>query len=126
MRVDDVMKKAIVIEDSVKVKDAAKIMSEKRVGSLIIMKGDKLEGIITERDILKNMESRNKKVKEIMSSDVVIVDPDATLDQAADLMAEHEIKRLPVVDKGNLLGIVTVTDIIANSNTLNENFFFDD
>jgi len=125
MRVEKVMKKAMVIEN-MSLREAAKIMSEKGIGSLIIMKDNKIVGIITERDIMKNISKLDKKVYDIMSKEVITVSPNETLDEAADIMAEHKIKRLPVVEDDQLLGIITATDIIANSDTLNEDFFFDE
>lgn len=126
MKVKDVMKKVIVIDKEMKVKQAAKIMSEKKVGSLVVVDKDEIKGILTERDILKNVDMLHENVTKIMSKDVIVTSPSTSLDDAAELMSENEIKRLPVIDDGELVGIITATNIIANSNTLNENFFFDD
>lgn len=126
MKVKDIMRKIIVIDDSLSVKQAAKIMNEKKVGSLIVIAGSKIRGIITERDILTNVGVLDENVKKIMSKDVITISPDASLDEAAQVMAEHEIKRLPVLDGDELVGIVTATNLIANADEMNEDFFFDD
>ncbi|MDD5151259.1 MAG: CBS domain-containing protein [Flavobacterium sp.] len=125
MKVEEIMKRAIAVEE-IKLKEAAEIMSEKRVGSLIIMRGENIVGIITERDVLKNVGRLNEKISKIMSKDVITISPDSSLDDAAKTMTENEIKRLPVVEKGKLVGIITATDLIANSDALNENFFLED
>ena len=125
MKIEDVMRKAIVIEDMT-LKEAVKIMASKKVGSLIIMEKDKVEGIITESDIAKNISCLDKKVSDVMTKEVINISPKSNLDKAVEIMAEKKIKRLPVVEKGNLVGIITVTDIIANSDDLNQDFFFED
>lgn len=125
MRVKDVMKKIVVVDDDISVKEAAKIMSEKKLGCLIVVSKDEIKGIVTERDVLKNVDMLSEKVGKIMSKDVITISPDDSLDDAAKLMSEHEIKRLPVLKNEDLVGIITATDIIANSNSLNENFYFD-
>ncbi len=125
MRVKEIMKRAIVIEQDVKVREAAGIMSEKRIGSLIVLKGKKIVGIITERDIMRNVNKLNRKVSDIMSKNVITIDKEDSIDDAASLMANHKIKKLPVLENRRLVGIITATDLIANSDELNEEFFFD-
>jgi len=125
MKVSRVMKKAIAVEDNIKLRDAVKIMSGKNIGSLVVMRKDKIVGITTERDILKNVSSLDSKISGIMSRNVICIDKEGNLDTAASLMAEHKIKRIPVIDKGKLAGIITATDLIASSDDLNENFFFE-
>lgn len=122
MQVSEVMNKVMVIENNLKVKEAARIMSDKKIGSLVILEKDKIAGIITERDILRNVNELSKSVSKIMSKNVITVDEHESLDNAAILMAENKIKRLPVTHKGKLVGIVTATDLLANSDSLNENF----
>jgi len=125
MKVKEIMKRAIVVDRNVRVKEAAKIMSEKGIGSLIVSKGKKIVGIVTEKDIIRNVDKLNKKISDIMSKDVITIDQEGGIDDAASLMAKHKIKRLPVLEDGKLVGIITATDLIANSDELNEEFFFD-
>jgi len=125
MKVGEVMNRVIVIDAGMEVRGASKVMSEKGIGCLVVMKKDKLVGIITERDIIKNIGKIGGKVSSIMSKGVVTIDQTESLDDAAMLMSEKKIKKLPVIHKGKLVGIITATDIIANSDSLNENFLFE-
>lgn len=126
MKVSEVMKKAIVVDDpSITLKQAAKIMTEKGIGSLIVLRENKAIGILTESDVVRDIDSINKKLSELMSKNIIYIDKNSIIEDAARLMKQKKIKRLPVVDGENLVGIVTATDIIHNSNELNEDFFFD-
>lgn len=125
MKVTEIMNKAMVVDDDISVKQAARIMSDKGIGCLLIMHNDKVVGIITERDVMKNVDKLNNKVSSIMSKNVIVIEGNENLDEAAELMKEHNIKKLPVMNKGKLVGIITATDLIANSNSLNENFMLE-
>lgn len=125
MKVKEVMNKAVVIDHDVSLKEAAQIMSSRNIGSLIVLKNNKIAGIITEKDIMDNISFLTKKVSEVMKKSVVTIEKSESLDNAALLMTEKKIKRLPVTDKESLVGIITATDIIANSDILNEEFFLD-
>ena len=119
------MNKVIAIDHDVSLKEASKIMSNRNIGCLIVLKKNKVVGIITERDVLKNISSLGRKISGAMSKGVITIDHDESLDNAALVMTEKKIKRLPVMDKEKLVGIITATDIVANSDLLNEDFFFD-
>ena len=125
MRVDEVMNKAIAIDSDVSLKQAAKIMSDKNIGSLIVLKKDKIAGIVTEKDVIKNVSNLGRKISSIMAKSVLTVENNDSIDNAAAIMDSRKIKRLPVLEKGKLVGIITATDIIANSDVLNEEFLFD-
>ena len=125
MRVDEVMNKAIAIDSDVSLKQAAKIMSSKNIGSLIVLKKDKIAGIVTEKDVIKNVSNLGRKISSIMAKNVLTVENNDSIDNAAAIMDSRKIKRLPVLEKGKLVGIITATDIIANSDVLNEEFLFD-
>ncbi|OGJ15705.1 hypothetical protein A3K73_02975 [Candidatus Pacearchaeota archaeon RBG_13_36_9] len=125
MKVKQIMNKAVVIDHDMSLKEAAQIMSHRNIGSLIVLKGNRITGIITEKDIMSNISSLNKKVSEAMNKNVVTIEKNESLDNAALLMTEKKIKRLPVTDKESLVGIITATDIIANSDILNEAFFLE-
>ena len=125
MKVGEVMNRVIVIDAGMEVRGASKVMSEKGIGCLVVMKKDKLVGIITERDIIKNVSNLNKKVSSVMSRNVKTIDYDDSIDDAVAIMSAKKIKRLPVLQKGKLVGIITATDIIANSDMIDEEFFFD-
>jgi len=125
MKISEVMNKAFVVDDSISLKQAAKIMSDKNIGSLIVIKKDKIVGIVTERDIMKNIGKIGGKISSVMTKNVVTIEFKDTIDNAALIMAKNKIKRLPVMKKGILVGIITATDILANSDSLNEEFLLD-
>ena len=98
------------------VAEAAQIMKSEDVGSLPIAEGDKLAGVITDRDIAIRIvaEGRDPEttVGDIASKDVVTIDPEQSIEDAARLMAEHQVRRLPVVEEdGTLVGILAQADI---------------
>ena len=124
MKVSEIMNKAVAVESDASLRSAAKVMSDKNIGSLIVMKDDKIIGIITENDIVKNF-SGNKSISQAMTKNVVTIDKNASIDEAAKIMKQNKIKRIPVVYNNELVGIVTATDLLANAEELNEEFFFD-
>ena len=125
MKVSEIMNKAFAVEEKINLKAAAKIMSEKNIGGLIVMRGDKVCGIIAESDILKNVSSLGKKVSEVMNKNVIAINKNDSLEDAAEIMAQNKIKRLPVMNNKELVGIITATDILAHCEDIDDNFFFD-
>ncbi|MBX4196687.1 CBS domain-containing protein [Candidatus Pacearchaeota archaeon] len=123
MIVEEIMKKAFVVEKVASLSGAAKIMSTKGIGCLIVMSKNKIEGIVTERDLLKNFNKKGK-VASVMSKQVTTISPAATLEDAVSLMRNSKIRRLPVMEKKELLGIVTATDLMAYAEEINDDFFF--
>jgi CBS domain-containing protein len=119
MLVKDAMtKRVIVIKPDLTVKEAAKIMTEHRVGSLVVMENDKLAGIITELDIIwkvvaGDLNPNETLVKDIMTKEVITIRSDQTLEDATHLMVEKKIKKLPVMEDDKLVGIITATDLIS-------------
>ena len=98
------------------VTEAAQIMKSEDVGSLPIVEGDKLVGVITDRDlairIIAEAKGIDTPVAEIASKDVVTIDPQQSLEEAARLMANNQVRRLPVVEEdGKLVGILAQADI---------------
>ncbi len=125
MKVKDIMNKAVVIDKDINVKEAARIMADRKIGSLIIADKDRILGIITDTDVLRNISKLESKISKVMSRNVVTIDQEESIDSAAREMRNNKIKRLPVVKNDKLVGIITATDLIANSDDLNENFFFE-
>jgi len=127
MKIREIMRPVRTIEKEESVKKAAKIMAGNRIGSLVVVLGKKIVGIVTERDILTKITAEGKPsdrmaVGDIMTSKVLTIGPDSYLDDAVYLMIEHKIKKLPVVECGELVGIITATDIVANSSEVGEYF----
>ncbi len=105
----------ITPEDSVL--DAIKLMAEKKIGALLVMEGDNLSGIVSERDyarkvILKGKSSKDTPVKEIMTAEVIITNPRETVDKCMSLMTEKRMRHLPVIDDGKLVGLVSIGDLV--------------
>ena len=117
LKVRDVMVREVVtVDENVSVKEAVDIMNEFQIGSLIVLEKGKAKGIVTERDFLRRVTAEAKdvvttKVKEIMTTPLVVVEPSTDLEEAVKLMFQNKIKKLAVVDANKLVGIVTLTDI---------------
>jgi len=127
MKVKEIMKKVITVNSKITLKEAATIMSKKGIGCLVAVEKGAILGIITERDILKYISKSNNlhvPIEEIMSQDVITIDANADLLEAANLMFQHRIKKLPVIEKGKLVGIITATDIVAHADSIDEPFLF--
>ena len=101
---------------SASVVEAARLMREQHIGSLPITDDEKLVGMITDRDITtrvvaKAADPTTTSVEEVYSRDIISVEPDKNLEDAVQLMARHQLRRLPVVENGRLVGIVAQADI---------------
>ncbi len=123
MEVSQIMRKAMVIEDKITVKEAAMIMSKNDTGSLIIVQDNKIKGIITERDILKNISELGSSVSRIMNKRVVTISPNASVEDAKKIMLSNKIKKIPVVNGKKLVGIITITDVLAHAEGAEEDDF---
>ncbi len=116
--VKDVMITDVVtVEPNVNVRRAVRAMNDFEIGCLIVVEAGRVVGILTERDVLKRVvdEGRNPDktpVKEVMSKPPITINPDTDLEAAIELMFKHKIKKLPVVENGKLVGLVTFTDIV--------------
>ena len=108
----------ISIVPDASVLDALKLMADKLVGSLLVMQGDELVGIFTERDyarkvIIKGRSSQSTEVGEIMTPDLFSATSDMTVDQCMKLMTDHKIRHLPVVDDGAVTGVLSIGDLVG-------------
>lgn len=118
LEVKDIMiDKVFAIEVDASLTDAVKLMNRHEIGCLIVMKNGKPVGIVTERDFLKRIvaeseELKKVKVKEVMSKPLVTGKPGMEIEDAARLMFQKKIKKLPLVKNGRLLGLVTLTDLL--------------
>jgi CBS domain-containing protein len=97
--------------------EALSLMAEKNVGALVILEGETLEGLISERDyarkiILKGKFSKDTPVHEIMSREPVTVTMDDDLEHCMELMTDKRVRHLPVVEEGRLIGIISIGDVV--------------
>lgn len=97
--------------------DAIKLMADKAIGSLLVMDGDELKGIVTERDyarkvIIKGRSSESTEVSEIMTADLYTATSNETVNHCMSLMTKHKIRHLPVVDDGTLVGMISIGDLV--------------
>lgn len=105
------------IEPSTTVTEAARLMKSEDIGSVPIVDGDQLVGVVTDRDIVIRVVAETKDPQsttagEIASRDLVTVDPEQDLDEALRLMAQHQVRRLPVAEEdGRLVGILAQADV---------------
>jgi CBS domain-containing protein len=97
--------------------EALKLMAEKDVGGLVVMNGDHLAGIITERDyarkvIIEGRSSKETPVTDVMTKKVLCVTPERTVDECLALMTEKRLRHLPVLEDKNVIGIVSIGDLV--------------
>ncbi len=97
--------------------EALQILAEKNAGALVVTEGGKLVGIISERDYARKVAlvdrtSRDTLVSEIMSSDVKTVAPTASIEECMELMTERHIRHLPVLEDNELVGVVSIGDVV--------------
>jgi CBS domain-containing protein len=109
------------IDQSASVVEAARLMREQDIGSLPITDGEKLVGMITDRDITTRVvadaaDPQMTSVGDVYSGELISIEPDNDLDEALRLMARHQVRRLPVVESGKLVGIVAQADIALREN----------
>jgi CBS domain-containing protein len=109
------------IAASATVVEAARLMREQHIGSLPITDDEKLVGMITDRDITTRVvaeaaDPNTTSVEDVYSRDLISVEPDQALDEALQLMARHQVRRLPVVENDRLVGIVAQADIALAAN----------
>lgn len=117
--VRDIMSKNVrVVQPNCSVKEVAANMNRFNIGSIVVVRGDKPVGVISERDILKRVVEpclvpETVTAEQIMTSPVVTIDETATMDEAVKLMAKKKVRKIPVMNKQKLAGIVTFTDIVT-------------
>lgn len=107
------------IDQSASVLEATRRMNEHRIGALVVMDGDRIAGIFTERDVLRRVVAQelapaSVPVRDVMTRQIICCSPDTPLDEAASIMRDRRIRHLPVVDDtGHLAGFISIGDLNA-------------
>ena len=107
------------VAPSTSVFDAVKLMAEKNIGALLVLEQQKIVGIITERDyarkiVLMGRSSKETPVRDVMSFPVMYVRPDQSNEECMALMTDNRVRHLPVVDKGKLIGLISIGDLVKD------------
>jgi CBS domain-containing protein len=114
---DDKGRGVLTIDAEASVIDAVARMVEANVGSLLVTDGGEIAGIVTERDYLRRValdgrDDRSTPVREIMSAPLIVVTPDTSVDECMALMTDRRVRHLPVVEDGDVVGMVSIGDLV--------------
>lgn len=107
------------IDPEATVLDALRLMEQKNIGALLVMRGGSLAGIFSERDyarrmILHGRSSKETLVREVMTSDVFVISPDTTSGECMVHMTDRHIRHLPVVEGGRVVGVISIGDVVRS------------
>jgi CBS domain-containing protein len=99
--------------------EAVKLMADKNVGALLVLEGGNVAGVVTERDLARKVftlakPAQDTPVREIMTTQVMCVPPERTSEECMALMTENRFRHLPVMDKGRLVGLVSIGDLVKD------------
>ena len=105
----------VTVEASATVEEAAKLMGEKDVGDVLIVENDEVQGIVTDRDIVIRVLAKGNgpdaSVSEVATTDLETLEPDASIDDAIQKMEQANVRRLPVVEDGKPIGVISLGDL---------------
>jgi len=111
-----VRRKPITISGEATIYDVVKIMAEQNIGFLVVVENGRMIGVLSERDVVRSLAEHGNlsvKVSDICKRDIITLQADATLEEAAEMMGKHGIRHIVVVNKsGELIGVVSVRDLI--------------
>lgn len=125
--VEEVMTKDVTIVDGKKtILEAAKIMRQKKFSSLVVVDANKTVGILTERDLVREVIAEDRDpnkflIYQVMSTDLISAKPEMSIEAAANIMTEQKVRRLPVMKNEKLVGIITASDIARHLSDVNRN-----
>lgn len=105
------------IEPDATVYQALELLAEKDIGALVVTEGEALAGIFSERDYARKValaghDSKQIRVREVMTPDVITLGPDQPIDDCMSLMTDHRIRHLPVLEDGNMIGLISIGDVV--------------
>jgi len=105
------------VEPNATVREALEIMAQHNIGALLVIDGQTLEGIFSERDyarkvVLKGKSSNDAKVSEIMTSKVITINTKHTIDQCMQIMTDNHVRHLPIVNDENVMGLISIGDVV--------------
>ena len=100
--------------------DALKLMAEKQIGALLVLEGDQIVGIVSERDFVRKIAQMNlcaveSPVRDYMTTRVIIIKPDNSIDDCMALMTDKHIRHLPVMEGGSLVGMISIGDLVKET-----------
>jgi CBS domain-containing protein len=106
-----------VVSKEQTVSDAAKIMAEKKIGAVPVLEGERVVGIFSERDIMnrvvaKDLNPNNTLIDQVMTKDLIVGEPDENIEQILNRMKQANIRHLPIVEGGKLVGIISFRDLL--------------
>ncbi|GIU69720.1 MAG: hypothetical protein KatS3mg002_0956 [Candidatus Woesearchaeota archaeon] len=115
--IDIMTNKPVVADKDASLKEAANIMLQNNVNSLLITESDKAIGIITDEDLVrkviaKGLDPRKTKIKDVMETELITISPEKDIYDAMKIMRDHNIRQLPVIEKNKLVGFLTAKDIL--------------
>lgn len=113
-------KEVISIAPHRPVYDALVVLAEYKIGALVVLDGDKLVGIFSERDyareiVLKGKSSKTTAINEVMTTEVLSVKPSDTVEQAMAIMSDKRIRHLPVIENGKVVGVLSIGDLVKET-----------
>jgi len=126
MRVMDIMSTDVSwVDPATKVPDIAKMMRDKDIGAVPVVQAGRVLGIITDRDIVLRVIASDKDVKQAtaeqcMTADPICIDGTQDIDTVAEIMAEYQVKRLPVLKQGQIVGVIALGDLAIENIHINE------
>jgi predicted transcriptional regulator len=115
---DSMNRRIVVVAPDDSIKRAVRLMASKNIGCVVSVEMNKPVGILTERDIVriihKGMDTDKTKVKDVMSKKLISLDSGKSIQEAVDILEKKHIKKLPIIESGKLIGIVTITDLLKS------------
>ena len=121
MRIHDILRRkgdvVVTVAPDISILDAMRVLVEHNIGSVVVVTDDGIQGILTERDVLRRGSEdpaslQSRRVAEVMTTDLVVGVPGDDVEYVAAIMTENRIRHLPVLDEGDLVGILSIGDVV--------------